>query len=93
MSVEEMWGEINGKLLQISKQVPHADSARPDKIDKYNMPWITSSFKRAIRKKNKAWSVFDENPSIENLSIALHRQNVVDDVELKSKLKQAAKTL
>ena len=87
MNIEEMWDELHGKLSSISEQVPHVGPARPDRIDKYNMPWITSSFKRAVRNKNKAWAVFDTNPSTENLSIALHKQNIVDEVEHKSKIK------
>ena len=87
LSVEEMWEEIHGKLSQISEQVPSLDPVRADKIDKYNMPWISPSYKRAVRAKNKAWADFDKHPTNESLSFALHRQNVLDDVELKSKKK------
>ena len=93
MSVEEVIEEISGKLSNITGQIPQVASEISSKIESrsknenYNMPWITSAIKRAVKSKNKAWAVFDACPSTNNLSSALHKQKIVDDVELKSKLK------
>ena len=87
MSVEQMLEEIHGKLSSISECVPQVEPDKPGKIDNYNMPLINSSFKRAVRAKNKALSNFDDFPGVESLNIALHKQQILEDIELKAKLK------
>ena len=73
MSVEKLWDEGHGKLLSITKQVPQVEPDKPGGIDTYNMPWIKSSLKRALRAKFKAWCTFDEFPTISNLNLALFK--------------------
>ena len=51
------------------------------------MPWINSSLKRAIRNKSKAWAAFDNCPSISSLSLALSKQDIYANFEIKAKLK------
>ena len=87
MTVEEMWEEIHGKLLTVTECVPEVGPDKPGKIDNYNMPWVNSSLKRAVRAKNKAWAVFDSIPSIKNLDIALNKQGNLDNIETKAKIK------
>ena len=53
MSVEELWDEVYGKLLSITKQVPQVEPDKPGGIDTYNMAW-----RRALRAKSKAWCSF-----------------------------------
>ena len=55
---EETWDEIHGRLLSITECVPEVKPDKPGKIDNYNMPWINSSLKRAVRVKNKVWATF-----------------------------------
>ena len=87
LSVDEVWEEIHGKLSEITSCVPQLGHFKPGKIDNSNMPWINSSLKRAVRAKNKAWGNFDDCPDINNLNIALSKQNIFEKLDLKSKLK------
>ena len=87
MSVEEVWKEVHGNLTKITDCIPPVDPVSSNKIDNYNMPWINSSLKRAVKAKNLAWTSFDANPTIDNLNYALSKQGVLNDVENKSKRK------
>ena len=69
-----MWTELHVKLNQVSDIVPIANERR-------SMPWVNSSLKRCRKKTDKCWSIFDCDPSIENLNAALHQQ---DQFECKS---------
>ena len=51
------------------------------------MPWINSSLKRAIRNKSKAWAAFANCPSISSLNLALSKQDIYANFEIKAKLK------
>ena len=74
ISSEDMWTELHVKLNQVSDIVPIANERR-------SMPWVNSSLKRCRKKTDKCWSIFDSDPSIENLNAALHQQ---DQFECKS---------
>ena len=87
MSVDEVWEEVHGKLNEITECIPCVKPSNPDRIDNYNMPWINSSLKRAIRNKNKAWAAFDNCPSISSFSLALSKQDIYANFEIKAKLK------
>ena len=87
MSVEDMWEEIHGKLTNLTDRVPELKPVKQEKIDNYNMPWINSSLKRAIKMKNKAWSDFDTCPNITTLNTALFKQDNFENLQTKARLK------
>ena len=86
MSIEEIWEEIHGKLSAIS-ELPQVEPEKPGRIDNYNMPWINSSLKRAVRAKNKAWNIFRDFPNIDNLNLALTKQANFEHSEVNAKLR------
>ena len=67
---------IDQVLNEITECIPCVKPSNPDRIDNYNMPWINSSLKRAIRNKSKTWAAFDNCPSISSLSLALSKQDI-----------------
>ena len=87
MSVEELWDEVHGKYLSITKQVPQVGPDKRGGIDTYNMLWIKSSLKRALRARSKAWCTFDEFPTISNLNLALFKNQNFENLETKAKLR------
>ena len=54
MSVDEMWEESRGKVLSITECVPEAEPNISGKIDNYNMPWYSSSLKRASKGRRRS---------------------------------------
>ena len=75
------------KLTTLTERVPQLKPVKQDKIDNYNMPWINSSLKRAIKVKNKAWGDFDTCPNLTTLNTALSKQDNFANIENKAKLK------
>ena len=90
MDVEEMWQEIHSKLIDITKQVPLITNSQSTSSN-YNMPWINTALKRARRAKDKMWAEFDNNTSPFNLNIALSKQQIFENMELKAKIKYEKK--
>ena len=74
-------------MLSITKQVPKVEPDKPGGIDTYNMPWIKSSLKHALRAKSKAWCTFDEFHTISNLNLALFKNQNFENLETKAKLR------
>ena len=74
LSVEDMWNELYGKLIGVSENVPKIEIKCDSKgtfIEK--VPWDCTSLKRKRREKEKAWAIFDENPTTKNLNFALYK--------------------
>ena len=86
MNIEDMWDEIHSKIRKVIDLVPINSNSNPENSN-YNMPWLNSSLKRAVRAKNKSWELFDACPSIDNLNYALSKQGELDNIELRAKLK------
>ena len=86
MNVEDMWQELNDKLLLMTEDVPfHVDPLK-NSMNKSKMPWLNSSMKRSFKAKNKAWALFDEEPCRVNLNLALERQRIFEAAEVKAKV-------
>ncbi len=47
----------------------------------------TPALKRSLKAKNKAWALFDNQPSTFNLSLALEKQEIFENIERKAKVK------
>jgi hypothetical protein len=83
-NVEDMWGELYGKLKSVADTVPCTavdQDSRPVKL-----PWGSTKLKRLRRNKVKAWDEFDQNPTNVNLNYALEKQNLYETEEIKSKV-------
>ena len=78
LSADEMWAELLGKLEIISSNVPLSRVKQ--------MPWAKGPLKRARKAKDSAWSLFDSDPTVANLNIALGKQGLFEKVNLKSKI-------
>ena len=81
---ETLWQELKAKLLKISDKVPTFDTNNA-KIKR--LPWENTSLKRHRRNKDKFWSIFDNNPSAENFSLALDSQSKYEKSEISAKVK------
>ena len=66
-SSEDMWNELHAKLNLVSDFVPIEKESK-------SMPWVNSSLKRCRKKTDKCWSIFDGDPNMANLNVALHQQ-------------------
>ncbi len=89
LTVENMWNELHGKLCLVTDRVPLCPtvSQDPSGSSKYKLPWSNSALKRSLKAKNKAWALFDNQPSRFNLSLALEKQEIFDKLECKAKVK------
>ena len=85
MSVEEMWHQLHSKLHKITEGVPFHLDPIPNSIDKCKMPWTNSALKRALKAKNKAWAIFENEPCRVNLNLALTQQEKFEENECKAK--------
>ena len=80
MSTEEMWKELCIKLQLVT------DDVVPTKnISKLKQPWVNSSLKRCRKNSDKCWALFDSNPTLQNLNVALSQQDKFDNLSLKCK--------
>ena len=79
ISSEEMWTELHAKLEQVSDIVPTVNEPK-------SIPWVNPSLKRCRKKTDKCWSIFDGDPSIENLNAALHQQGQFESKSLKCQI-------
>ncbi|NQZ52424.1 MAG: reverse transcriptase family protein [Moritella sp.] len=85
-----MWEELHGKMMMISDEVP--DSTTYSNSSKsLNMPWCNSSFKRHRKAKDKCWAEFNDNPTSENLNIALEKQQTFEKVSNNAKIRYEQK--
>ena len=92
MNVENMWEEIHGKLISITNNVPLIPAPQYSSCsNNYNMPWVNTALKRAKKVKDRMWVEFDRNPITFNLNIALSKQKIFEDTELKAKIKYEKK--
>ena len=91
MAVEDMWQELHSKLHKITEGVPFHLDPIPNSFDKCKMPWTNSALKRALKAKNKAWAIFEEEPCRVNLNVALKRQEDFEEIEFKAKAKYEKK--
>ena len=91
LTVEEMWQELHGKLNLVTQGVPFCPNPVSDSMNKYKMPWINSTLKRALKAKNKAWAVFDEEPCRLNLNLALSKQEIFEENETKARVRYEKK--
>ena len=84
MNVQEMWDELHAKLNGLASMVPKfrtSGDGRPVKV-----PWSSSSLKRMMKNKEKAWHCFDITPTYENLNYALSRQRLYEEEECRLKM-------
>ena len=80
MSTEEMWKELCIKLQLVTDDVvPTKNSS------KLKQPWVNSSLKRCRKNSDKCWALFDCNPTLQNLNVALSQQEKFDNLSLKCK--------
>ena len=86
-----MWQELPGKLNLVTQGVPFCPNPVSDSMNKYKMPWINSTLKRALKAKNKAWAVFDEEPCRLNLNLALSKQEIFEENETKARVRYEKK--
>lgn len=84
LSSNEMWEELHGKLNSIADCIPVEKQSE-------SMPWSNSALKRNRKCKDKMWAKFDENPTTENLNIALSKQQLYENCEISSKIKYEKK--
>ena len=76
LSSEEMWKELESKLLSISSETPKipvklfADGTVIEKL-----PWDCTALKRKRREKDKQWAIFHQDPTKLNLNLALSKQS------------------
>ena len=87
LSVENMWEELHGKLMDISANVPISKpvyNAKGDIVQK--QPWDCTSLKRKRRNKDKFWKIFDNQPTASNLNIALSKQREYEKSEIGCKI-------
>ncbi len=89
LSVEDMWNEFHSKLCLVTDRVPHCPTVShdPNGNSKCKLPWSNSALKRSLKAKNKAWALFDSQPSRFNFSLALERQEIFENLECKAKVK------
>ena len=83
LSSEEMWKELESKLLSISSETPKSsvkNFADERVIEK--LPWDCTALKRKRREKDRHWAIFHDDPTKLNLNLALSKQS-----EYESKLK------
>ena len=79
LTSEDMWSELHSKLNLVSDIVPTEKSFKCD-------PWANSSLKRCRKKTDKCWYIFDNNPSSENLNVALNQQGQFESKSFKCKV-------
>ena len=67
-STQNMWDELHGKLTSVASIVPATPVYRNNRPVK--LPWDSSALKRMRKNKDKAWKVFDADPTTANLYFA-----------------------
>ena len=80
ISSEDMWNELRSKLELVYNDVV------PTEKNPSGNPWVNSSLKRCRKKADRCWSVFDCNPTVENLNVALNQQAQFDSMSFKCKV-------
>ena len=88
-STQNMWDELHGKLTSVASIVPATPVYRNNRPVK--LPWDSTALKRIRKNKDKAWTVFDADPTPANLYFANSKQGIYETEEVKAKLKYEKK--
>ena len=88
MSSNQMWDELQSKLLQITSCAPKTKikcSKNGDIISK--PPWDCAALKRNRTQKDTAWCSLDADPTSVHLILALQKQSLYEKLETKKNLR------
>ena len=88
-NTQDMWNELHSKLTAVASIVPATPVYRNNRPVK--LPWDSSALKRMRKNKDKAWTVFDADPSNANLCFANSKQGIFESEEVKAKLRYEKK--
>ena len=92
LSSNEMWTEISSKLNGISAHAPKVRlkcTKNGEIISK--APWDSTSLKRRRKEKDKAWKIFDNLPTPQNLGLALQKQEEFEKKQIENVCKYEKK--
>ena len=91
-SVDDMWNELNHKMLSISDKIPETvikSNRKGEILEK--LPWDSSKLVRKRKEKDQAWKAFDDNPNMIEFQTALFKQDQYACVEYDAKIKYEKK--